>query len=89
MLGEASPDYTELQNNGVRISLNSLQMITGVYGFAPSQQGDKIELAFLCETAAEVDNTVKNEPSWLHCFKEPWNAPWANDTQLLKTWMQI
>lgn len=34
-------------------------MITGVYGFAPSQQGDKIELAFLCETAAEVDNTVK------------------------------
>ena len=30
VLGEASPDYTELQNNGVRISLNSLQMITGV-----------------------------------------------------------
>ena len=59
MLGEASPDYTELQNNGVRISLNSLQMITGVYGFAPSQQGDKIELAFLCEIYAEVDNTVK------------------------------
>ncbi|MET1239325.1 VOC family protein [Enterococcus faecalis] len=29
VLGEASPDYTELQNNGVRISLNSLQMITG------------------------------------------------------------
>lgn len=85
VLGEASPDYTELQNNGVRISLNSLQMITGVYGFAPSQQGDKIELAFLCETAAEVDNTVKKmSQAGYIVFKEPWNAPWGQRYAIIK-----
>ena len=85
VLGEASPDYTELQNNGVRICLNSLQMITGVYGFAPSQQGDKIELAFLCETAAEVDNTVKKmSQAGYIVFKEPWNAPWGQRYAIIK-----
>ena len=90
VLEEASPDYTELQNNGVRISLNSLQMITGVYGFAPSQQGDKIELAFLCETAAEVDNTVKKmSQAGYIVLKNLGMHLGANDTQSLKTWMQI
>ena len=59
MLEEASPDYTELQNNGVRISFKFTTNDYWCLWFAPSQQGDKIELAFLCETAAEVDNTVK------------------------------
>ena len=73
VLGEASPDYTELQNNGVRISLNSLQMITGVYGFAPSQ------------TAAEVDNTVKKmSQAGYIVFKEPWNAPWGQRYAIIK-----
>ena len=37
VLGEASPDYTELQNNGVRISLNSLQMLSLIHISEPTR----------------------------------------------------
>lgn len=46
VLGEASPDYTELQNNGVRISLNSLQMITGSMGLRLVSKAIKSNLLF-------------------------------------------
>ena len=54
-ISEQLDNYAELVNDGVRISLNTTQMITQVYGFEPTLTGEKIELAFRCDTRVEVD----------------------------------
>lgn len=76
--GNESDDYVELQNEGVRISLNTKEMIASVLGFKPDSTGDKIELAFLCENKEEVSSKVKLiKQKGYEVVKEPWPAPWG------------
>ena len=73
-----SADYTELVNQGVRISLNSKEMVAGVYGFAPATTGEKVELAFLCDSPAEVDHiSAKMAAHGYRIVKAPWDAFWG------------
>ena len=77
--------YVELQNEGVRISLNTKEMITGVLGFEPENRGDKIELAFLCDSKTEVDEmTGKIRDKGYTVLKEPWSAPWGQYYSLVR-----
>lgn len=76
--GNAEADYVELQHDGVRISLNTTSMITAVLGFAPESVGDKIELAFLADSVAQVDEkiTLLGQHGYT-IVRQPWQAPWG------------
>lgn len=83
--GESSDDYLELNNAGVRISLNSKKMIEGIYGFEPKAVGDKLELAFLCDSIAEVDQTCeKMAKLGYEIFQQPWDAFWGQRYAIIK-----
>ncbi|MFW8053131.1 VOC family protein [Vagococcus fluvialis] len=83
--GDEHAAYVELQNEGVRISLNTKEMITGVLGFEPENRGDKIELAFLCDSKTEVDEmTGKIRDKGYTVLKEPWSAPWGQYYSLVR-----
>lgn len=85
LIGDPTGDYLELENDGVRISLNTQTMIEGIYGFVPEKHGDKIELAFLCETPEEVDETCDKMADFgYQIYKEPWNAFWGQRYAIIK-----
>lgn len=83
--GDETTDYVELNNEGVRISLNTKTMITGVFGFEPTSLGDKIELAFLCENQNEVKEKVTTvKKAGYEVVREPWSAPWGQFYALVR-----
>lgn len=76
--GERSEDYLELVSDSIRISLNSKKMIAGIYGFKPQLTGERIELAFLCESPSSLEQKVEQvRRSGFKIFKEPWDAFWG------------
>ncbi|MFV0393737.1 MAG: VOC family protein [Coprobacillaceae bacterium] len=78
-------DYVELEHDGIRISLNTKKMITGIYGFEPTSSGDKIELAFKMPTIEAVDilaNKMKEEGYTI--FRDAWDAPWGQRYAIIK-----
>lgn len=76
--GEMDENYTELENDGVRISLNSKKMVAGIYGFEPNKIGHQIELAFLLESPQAVDTLCEKMRDFGYSlFKEPWDAFWG------------
>jgi catechol 2,3-dioxygenase-like lactoylglutathione lyase family enzyme len=83
--GEGMADYLELENEGVRISLNTAKMIEGIYGFPPTANGEKIELAFLCGTPADVDAQCQKMAEYgYEIFREPWDAFWGQRYAIIK-----
>ncbi|ALS03145.1 glyoxylase [Enterococcus silesiacus] len=85
VIGEKEADYVELNNDGIRISLNTKKMIEGVYGYQPKNEGDKIELAFLCESPAEIDQLCENMKNFgYELFREPWTAFWGQYYAIIK-----
>lgn len=85
VVGEKEADYVELNNDGIRISLNTKKMIEGVYGFQPKNEGDKIELAFLCESTTEIDQLCENMKKFgYELFREPWAAFWGQYYAIIK-----
>lgn len=85
IFGDETTDYVELNNEGVRISLNTKSMITGVFGFEPTSLGDKVELAFLCENQTEViDKVTILKQANYEIVKEPWLAPWGQYYALVR-----
>lgn len=84
-VGVQMDTYVEIGNDSLRISLNSIEMIAGIYGYTPSLVGDRIELAFLCETNEELEDLVsKVRVAGFEVFKEPWNAPWGQYYSIVK-----
>ncbi|MDT2814223.1 VOC family protein [Vagococcus carniphilus] len=83
--GDETASYVELNNEGVRISLNKIEMITEVLGFKPEITGDKIELAFLCESKEEVNELVeKIRQNQFEIIQEPFLAPWKQYYALVR-----
>ncbi|MGX7244064.1 VOC family protein [Enterococcus quebecensis] len=84
-IGEKNAEYVELDHVGTRISLNTKKMIAGVYGYEPKNEGDKIELAFLCESSAEIDQLCKTMKDFgYEIFREPWQAFWGQYYAIIK-----
>ncbi|OTN88043.1 hypothetical protein A5819_000494 [Enterococcus sp. 7E2_DIV0204] len=84
-LGEKEAAYVELNNEGMRISLNTKKMIEGVYGYPPKSTGDKIELAFICDSPAEIDRLCgKMKGFGYELFREPWQAFWGQYYAIIK-----
>ncbi len=85
VVGDPNQAYVELNNQGVRISLNTQEMIEGIYGFPPASQGEQIELAFLCDGPADVNQVVaKMKEAGYEVFKEPWDAFWGQRYAIIK-----
>ncbi|MCJ1974483.1 glyoxylase [Lactococcus piscium] len=82
---EASDDYVELKHEGIRLSLNSAKMLSSIYGYEPKTGGDKIELAFLCDTVNDVDALYdKMTTAGYVGFKAPWDAFWGQRYAIIK-----
>lgn len=78
-------DYKELNNDGVRLSLNTQSMVAGIYGYQPVTVGDRIELAFLCTSPQEVDEiTNRMVTKGYSVFKMPWDAGWGQRYAIIK-----
>jgi len=76
--GDVSADYTELTSQSIRISLNSKTMIKSIYGFEPELTGERLELAFLCDSPASLEQKIADiRMAGFKIFKEPWNAFWG------------
>lgn len=82
---ERGADYLELINEGVRLSLNSREMVASIYGFLPEKNGDTIELAFLCDSPVAVDQKVSDiQKAGYEVFKAPWDAFWGQRYSIVK-----
>jgi catechol 2,3-dioxygenase-like lactoylglutathione lyase family enzyme len=70
--------YVEVKAHGYRISWNSVEMVKKLEpGWVPPM-GHRMELAFHCDTPAEVDATYKKVTQAGHGgHKEPWDAFWG------------
>lgn len=85
VIGEKEADYVELAHEGIRISLNTKKMISGIYGYTPKSEGDKIELAFLCDSPKEIDQLCEKMKQFGYVlFKEPWQAFWGQYYAIIK-----
>lgn len=85
VLGQKDADYVELNNGGIRISLNTKKMVEGIYGYLPKSEGDKIELAFLCDSSKEIDQLCEKIKEFgYEVFREPWQAFWGQYYAIIK-----
>jgi len=70
--------YCEITKNGYRISWNALALAKELDPAWVEPKGHRMELAFLCGSAAEVDATyAKIEAAGYTGKTAPWDAPWG------------
>jgi lactoylglutathione lyase len=73
--GEA---FVECKTNGYRISLNAVSMIKEMNPHWEAPKGQRMELAFLCESPKHVDEAYAKIIAAGHkSVKEPWDAFWG------------
>ena len=71
-------DYVEVKANGYRISLNAQALEKEMTPGWVEPRGQRVSLAFLCESPAQVDETyAKIIAAGHHSVKEPWDAFWG------------
>jgi uncharacterized glyoxalase superfamily protein PhnB len=77
--GQEGEDYVEVTTpNGYRISWNSVQMVRSIDPNYQEPVGYRMELAFKCDSPAEVDATyARLVESGYQGYKEPWDAFWG------------
>lgn len=72
-----SDHYVELEHDGLRISLNTQDMIEGVYGYKPQLTGDRLELAFKFKNLNELEETLlKLKGINTKVVKDTWKTDW-------------
>ncbi len=70
--------YVEVKANGYRISWNSIEMVKKLDPTWVPPTGNRMELAFLCDSPAEVDAVyTKLEEAGYAGHKAPWDAFWG------------
>ena len=77
---DAAPgeDYVEVKTNGYRISINSQELDKKLTPNWVEPRGQRLGLAFLCGSPAEVDETYAKVVKAGHQgLKEPWDAFWG------------
>jgi uncharacterized glyoxalase superfamily protein PhnB len=75
---EAEPYVEVITPNGYRISWNSVEMVKGIDPDWVEPVGQRISLAFKCDSPAEVDATYRKlTGAGYKGHKEPWDAFWG------------
>ena len=75
---QAEPYVEVITPNGYRLSWNALEMVKGIDPNWAEPTGQRIELAFKCDSPAEVDSVYARltEAGYVG-YKEPWDAFWG------------
>src|SRR5437763_2811495 len=82
---EGEPFVEATTPNGYRISWNTLEMMKEIYPDWVEPVGQRIELAFKCDSAGEVDDLYKRViASGYEGYKEPWDAFWGQRYAVVK-----
>lgn len=71
--------HVEIHANGYRIAWDTLEMMKGLYpDWVVPAHGQRMSLAFKCESAAEVDQLYRQVVAQgYRGHKEPWDAFWV------------
>ena len=70
--GEA---HVETTSGGMRIAWDTVELIKGMLGEWEEPKGNRMELAFKCDSADEVDRVFRHVVSGgFQMFREPWDA---------------
>jgi uncharacterized glyoxalase superfamily protein PhnB len=83
LLGLPFPDSNEayvevITENGYRISLNTAEMMKGIYGEWETPRGHRMNIAFKCASPAEVDRVYATiVAAGYASIKTPWDAFWG------------
>lgn len=71
-------DFVEITSHGYRISWNALSMVKEIDPEWVRPVGHRMELAFKCDAASEVDATYEKLIAAGHAgHKAPWDAFWG------------
>jgi catechol 2,3-dioxygenase-like lactoylglutathione lyase family enzyme len=71
-------DFIEVKANGYRISLNAQKLVKELTPGWVEPRGQRHEIAFLCGSPKEVDETYAAVvKAGHHGIKEPWDAFWG------------
>ncbi|PKG22964.1 VOC family protein [Niallia nealsonii] len=90
--GGPNETYAELNNNGVRVSLNLFTMLSEVYQIPLEDvlnQNEaaipKVELAFLVDEPKQVDDKYQElKDKGYEIYREPWDAFWGQRYAIIK-----
>jgi uncharacterized glyoxalase superfamily protein PhnB len=80
-----SQAHVEVDQGGVRLAFDTVEVATSVYGSWKEPTGHRIELAFTCENATALDELyqrVMDQGYTSH--KEPWDTFWGQHYAILK-----
>lgn len=77
--GKETEAHVEMQADGYRLAWDTHAVLKMVYGeWEPEPRGHRIELAFLCDSAAAVDETYRRVTEAGYAgHKAPWDAFWG------------
>src|SRR2546423_6858652 len=76
--GQDGEDFVEVTANGYRISWNGLEMMKGLDPDWVEPVGNRMDLAFKCDSPTEVDEVYNRMiRAGYKGRKEPWDAFWG------------
>lgn len=77
--GKEAEDHVEVDFGGVRLAWDTVEVLEQVYGgWEPQPTGQRIELAFDCQTKEEVDAAYARITAAGHRgHRAPWDAVWG------------
>ncbi|WP_214829507.1 VOC family protein [Exiguobacterium algae] len=70
--------HVEIDQGGVRLAFDTVEVAESVYGEWKPSEGHRIELAFLCESREALDR-LHDEivAKGYRSYREPWDAFWG------------
>jgi len=72
------PHHEAMLPNGLRLALDDLKMIKEIDEHWTEPAGQRMTLAFLCDSVQEVDGTyAKVKEAGFKAHREPWDAFWG------------
>ena len=75
---ETQPHVDYITPNGYRIAWDTEEMMKSLYPDWVQPVGQRITLAFKCDTPTEVDELYQRiVQGGYRGYKEPWDAPWG------------
>lgn len=77
--GQDQEAHVELDLGGIRLAWDTIDMLRGAYGeWVDNPTGQRIELAFACDSAAGVDAAYDRlTDGGARGHREPWDAFWG------------
>lgn len=76
--GVENEPHVDLDLGGMRLAWDTVEMLAGVYDGWEEASGHRIELAFRCDSADDVDTTyARLTDAGYRGHKAPWDAFWG------------